>query len=418
MASDAVIRELTAAVESSPDAVELRLHLADLLVQQGSYAAALSHCSNVLARDASNAAALSLLQRCTAGLAAPAEPVAPVGEPKSTFNWSAAEEQVSDIIGPAFVDGNGDGDVPGGESPGRLESEADYDVVGRSTITLADVAGMADVKQRLDVSLLGPIRNPELMRAYKVNARGGLLMYGPPGCGKTYLARAVAGELGANFYPIGIADVLQRWLGESEQALNRIFETARRNAPCVLFFDEVDALGQRRAALSNGSGLRVVVNALLSELDTATTSNDGVYVLAATNMPWDVDPALRRPGRFDRMIFVGLPDAEARAAIVRMNLRDRPVERIDPAAVAKRTDGFSGADVAHVCDTATQLAMADSMRQGSVRPVRMTDVDAALAQIKPSTGPWFDTARNVVEFANGDGTYDDLSNYLRRKKIR
>jgi SpoVK/Ycf46/Vps4 family AAA+-type ATPase len=228
----------------------------------------------------------------------------------------------------------------------------------------------------------------------------------------------VAGELGANFYPVGIADVLQHWLGDSERALNRIFETARRNAPCVLFFDEVDALGQRRAALGNSSGLRVVVNALLAELDTATSSNDGVYVLGATNMPWDVDPALRRPGRFDRMIFVGLPDAVARAAIVRMNLRDRPVERIDPASVAKRTDGFSGADVAHVCDTATQLAMADSLRSGQVRPVRMSDVEAALTQIRPSAGPWFDTARNVVEFANGDGTYDELANYLRRKRIR
>ena len=414
MASDAVIRELTAAVEGSPDAVELRLHLADLLVQQGSYAAALAHCSNVLARDGSNATALTLLQRCSSGLAAQADPdgtsAAPAATPKASFNWSAAEEQVSDIIGPSFVDG--DAEVPDGEG------DSDFDVVGRSTVTLADVAGMAEVKQRLEVSLLGPIRNPELMRAYKVNARGGLLMYGPPGCGKTYLARAVAGELGANFYPVGIADVLQHWLGASEQALNRIFETARRNAPCVLFFDEVDALGQRRAALSNSSGLRVVVNALLSELDAATSTNDGVYVLAATNMPWDVDPALRRPGRFDRMIFVGLPDRDARAAIVRMNLRDRPVERIDPAAVAKRTEGFSGADVAHVCDTATQLAMADSLRQGTVRPVRMGDVDVALAQIKPSTGPWFDTARNVVEFANGDGTYDDLANYLRRRKIR
>ena len=409
MTSDAVIRELTAAVESSPDALELRLHLADLLVQKGSYAAALAHCSTVLARDASNAKALSLLQRCSAGLAAPVEPE-PSAEPKASFNWSAAEEQVSDIIGPAFV--TGETEVPGGEG------ETDFDVVGASTVTLADVAGMADVKQRLEVSLLGPIRNPELMKAFKVNARGGLLMYGPPGCGKTYLARAVAGELGANFYPVGIADVLQHWLGASEQALNRIFETARRNAPCVLFFDEVDALGQRRAALSNSSGLRVVVNALLAELDTATSTNDGVYVLAATNMPWDVYPALRRPGRFDRMIFVGLPDAEARAAIVRMNLRDRPVERIDPASVAKRTDGFSGADVAHVCDTATQLAMAESLRDGVVRPVRMGDIDAALAQIKPSAGPWFDTARNVVEFANGDGTYDDLANYLRRKKIR
>jgi SpoVK/Ycf46/Vps4 family AAA+-type ATPase len=410
MASDAVIRELTAAVERSPDAVELRLHLADLLLQNGSYTEALSHCSTVLAQDASNAAALSLLQRCSAGLAPQAQPAAPSDAPKTEFNWSAAEDQVSDIIGPAFVDTATD--VPDGEH------DADFDVVQRSAVTLADVAGMTEVKQRLDVSLLGPIRNPELMRAYKVSARGGLLMYGPPGCGKTYLAKAVAGELGANFYPVGIADVLQHWLGDSERALHGIFETARRNVPCVLFFDEVDALGQRRSALANSSGLRTVVNALLAELDTATSSNDGLYVLGATNMPWDVDPALRRPGRFDRMIFVGLPDAEARAAIVRMNLRDRPVERIDPASVAKRTDGFSGADIAHVCDTATQLAMSDSLRAGQVRPVRMSDVDAALAQIRPSAGPWFDTARNVVEFANGDGTYDELANYLRRKKMR
>ena len=407
MASDAVIRELTAAVERTPDAVELRLHLADLLIEQGSYADALQHCSAALGNDASNPRALLLLQRCSAGLTGQVAP-APTAS-NAEFNWTAAEDEVSHIIGPAFVE---DEQEPAGED------DTDVDVVGRSNTTLADVAGMDAVKQRLEVSLLGPIRHPEMLQAYKMSARGGLLMYGPPGCGKTYLARAVAGELGASFYPVGISDVLQHWLGDSERALHQIFETARRNAPCVLFFDEVDALGQRRTALANSSGLRVVVNTLLAEMDTATSSNDGVYVLGATNMPWDVDPALRRPGRFDRMIFVGLPDAEARAAIVRLNLRDRPVERIDPASVAKRTDGFSGADIAHVCDTATQLAMADSLRAGEVRPVRMADVDAALGQIRPSAGPWFDTARNVVEFANGDGTYDELAKYLRRKKTR
>lgn len=146
--------------------------------------------------------------------------------------------------------------------------------------------------------------------------------------------------------------------------------------------------------------------------------NDGVYVLGATNAPWDVDPALRRPGRFDRTIFVGLPDAEARAGIVRYHLRDRPAAGIDLKAVAGRTEGFSGADLAHVCDSATQLAMADSMRSGQVRPVSMADVTASLAQIRPSTGPWFETARNVVEFANNDGSYDELAKYLRRRKIR
>jgi len=153
-------------------------------------------------------------------------------------------------------------------------------------------------------------------------------------------------------------------------------------------------------------------------MDSAGAANDGVYVLGATNAPWDVDPAMRRPGRFDRMIFVGLPDAEARSAIVRLHLQDRPVSGIDLKSIAARTEGFSGADLAHMCQTATQLAMADSMSTGQVRPVRMDDIHAALVQIRPSAGPWFETARNVVEFANDDGSYDELARYMRGRKFR
>ena len=402
MAEDALIRELSAAVERNPDAVELRVHLAELLLADGRYAEALTHCSAALTKDSANAAALALLQRCTAALAAPA------GE-KSAFDWSAAEEQVADIIEPAFVEQSGEPDI---------ENERDRDVLAPSDVKLADVAGMKDVKDRLDVSLLGPIRNPELMRAYKISARGGLLLYGPPGCGKTFLARAVSGELEANFYPIGISDVLSRWLGDSERAVHEIFEVARRNTPCVLFFDEVDALGMRRANLQGGSGHRTVVNSLLAEMDPATSDNSGVYVLGATNAPWDVDAALRRPGRFDRMLFVGLPDSEARMEILKFHLRDRPVAGIDLKSIASRTDGFTGADLAHICDTATQLAMADSVRSGEVRPISMSDIHAAMAEIRPSAGEWFDVARNVVEFANRDGAYDDLAKYMRRRKFR
>ncbi len=410
---DPVIRELSTAVERSPDVIELRLHLAGLLADRGRYAEALSHCSAALTQDAGNAAALSLLQRCSAALAGtPVEPAQPAPVPdqpaaKAGFDWTSAEQQVADIIAPAFVQATPD-----------AVSEDDFDALQHSQVRLADVAGMADVKQQLELSLLGPIRNPELMKAYKVSARGGLLLYGPPGCGKTFIAKAVSGELEASFYHVGIADVLHRYFGDTERSIRAVFDTARRNAPCVLFFDEVDALGHRRSALSGTSGMRTAVNSLLEELDSATSSNDGVYVLGATNAPWDVDSALRRPGRFDRMIFVGLPDAEARAGIVRFHLRDRPVAGIDPASIARRTEGFSGADIAHICDSATQLAMADSMRTRQVRPVTMADVDAAAAQIRPSAGPWFEVARNVVEFANNDGTYDDLAKYMRRKKFR
>lgn len=406
MTEDPVIRELSAAVERSPDVVELRVHLARLLADKGRYAEAVGHCSAALTHDAGNTDALGLLQRCSAALSGPG-----AGSAEPQFDWTSAEEQVADIIEPAFVE-------EGGEDSADVVHEGDYDVLQRSTVGLADVAGMAEVKQQLELSLLGPIRNPDLMKAFKITARGGLLLYGPPGCGKTHIAKAISGELGANFYHVGIADVLHRWLGESERSIRSVFDNARRNVPCVLFFDEVDALGHRRSALGGNSGIRTVVNALLEELDSAGSANDGVYVLGATNAPWDVDPALRRPGRFDRTIFVGLPDAEARAGIVRYHLRDRPAAGIDLKAVAGRTEGFSGADLAHVCDSAAQLAMADSMRSGQVRPVSMADVTASLAQIRPSTGPWFETARNVVEFANNDGSYDELAKYLRRRKIR
>jgi SpoVK/Ycf46/Vps4 family AAA+-type ATPase len=400
VAEDAVIRAISDAVERSPDSVDLRLHLAELLCAAGRYSEALAHCTTAVSQDATNATALTLLQRCRDGVSGSA----------LVFDWTAAEQQVADIVEPQFVE-------TGADAAEYLD-ERDTDVLAPSGVTLADVAGMKDVKDRLEVSLLGPIRSPELMRAYKISARGGLLLYGPPGCGKTFLAKAVSGEIGANFYPVGISDVLSRWLGESERAVHEIFETARRNAPCVLFLDEIDALGMRRSGLRGDSGLRTVVNALLAETDSATADNAGVYLLGATNAPWEVDAALRRPRRFDRMLFVGPPDAPARAEIARVHLRDRPAAGVNLALIAARTDGFSGADIAHICATATQLAMADAVRSGQVRPIGMADIDTALAEVRPSAGPWFDMARNVVEFANRDGSYDELAKYMRGRRFR
>ncbi|SII57401.1 Cell division control protein 48 CDC48 [Mycobacteroides abscessus subsp. abscessus] len=404
MANDAVITEMLAAVEASPDVLALRLRVIELLISSRRFAEALNHCTVALQQAPGDARALELLAACSAGLNSPApEPVAA----SAGFDWSAAEDQVADIVRPAFVE----------EEPEPLGPN-DVGALEKSDVRLADVGGMADVKRQLDLSLFGPLRNPELVKAFGVSARGGLLLYGPPGCGKTFLARAVAGELGANFYPVGIADVMHPIFGQSEQRMHEIFEIARRNAPCVLFFDELDALGHRRSQLSGSSGLRPLVNQLLAELDPATESNEGLYVLGATNHPWDVDAALRRPGRFDRMILVALPDEEARIAIVKYHLRDRPLEGINLKSIAKRTEGRSGADLAHICNTATQFAMADSISTGQVRPVRMADIDTAIAQVGASAGGWFDTARNVVEFSNSDGTYDELAKYLRRRRSR
>ncbi|MBA3339579.1 MAG: ATP-binding protein, partial [Geodermatophilaceae bacterium] len=278
------------------------------------------------------------------------------------------------------------------------------------------VGGMQQVKQRLDIAFLAPMKNPELSRLYGKSLRGGLLLYGPPGCGKTFIARAVAGELGANFVSVGISEVLDMYIGNSERNLHDLFVQARRKSPCVLFLDEIDALGQRRSRTFN-TGLRSTVNQLLTELDDVHASNDGVFVLAATNQPWDVDPALRRPGRFDRTVLVLPPDATAREAILRYHLQERPVEEIKLGTLATRTDGYSGADLAHVCETAAERALLDSLKSGTVRRIGMADLDAALAEVRPSTGPWFDSARNVAMFANEGGAYDELVAYLKSRRM-
>jgi len=202
------------------------------------------------------------------------------------------------------------------------------------------------------------------------------------------------------------------WIGASERNVHELFETARRNTPCVLFLDELDALGQKRSHLRSNSAMRGTVNQLLTEMDSVKSNNDGLFVLGATNHPWDVDTALMRPGRFDRLLLVAPPDPEARNAIVRYHLRGRPLEGIDVAKLARRTEGFSGADLTHLCDSAAELALEDSVRTGNARPIRMDDFDRALREVKPSTGPWFEDARNVVMFANEGGRFDDLRDYL------
>ncbi|MFE2956777.1 AAA family ATPase [Nocardia tengchongensis] len=420
MTDDPVIANLLTVLDANPELLPVRISVIELLAARGQYAEALSQCATALAQDPVNAQVTALLQRCTAALAgagsgesaaaAPASVAAPAASDSgfrdaSGYDWDAAEEQVGDIIQPAFVN----------EQP-EPYAEGDVGLFERPKLTLADVGGMEQVKQQLELSLLGPVRNPELAKAFGTSARGGLLLYGPPGCGKTFVASAIAGELGANFYAIEIADILNWYTGRSEHNLKQVFRTARRKAPCVLFFDEIDALGHKRSHLSGSSSLRSTVNQLLTEMDSMTSDNEGVYIIGATNHPWDVDVALRRPGRFDRMVLVALPDLEARVSILRHHLKDRPIEGIDLNAIAARTEHYSGADLAQICKSATQLAMADSIRTGAVRPVRMDDIAAALAHTRPSTGAWFESARNVVEFANNDGSYDELAAYMRARK--
>ncbi|MFD9046278.1 ATP-binding protein [Streptomyces zaomyceticus] len=439
-----LIRSLRAAVAAAPDDVPLRLHFAELLLAEGRNDEAVSEAAVALQHAPGDAGARALMVRAMGLPPAPAvapgttpappaqapAPAAPtrdaatdgpaVGRPATDgpavdrpgFDWDAAEQQVQDLVGPRFLE---DPQAAAGEGPAGDAAAWDVDAPG--SVRLADVGGMEEVKDRLEAAFLAPMRNPELRRLYGKSLRGGLLLYGPPGCGKTFIARAVAGELGANFLTVSLSDVLDMWIGASEKNIHDIFETARRQAPCVVFLDELDALGAKRSR-THHSGLRNVVNQLLTELDgiASGVGNEGVFVLAATNVPWDVDIALRRPGRLDRTLLVLPPDATAREAILRYHLRERPIEAVDLGKLVKATEDFSGADLAHVCETAAEAALLDSARSGSVRLISTKDLLGAAKQIKPSTEPWFAAARNVAMFANEGGLYDDLLAHLKRKR--
>ena len=285
-----------------------------------------------------------------------------------------------------------------------------------SNIYLSDVGGMEHVKKRLNLTFLAPLKNPELVKKYGKKTTGGLILYGPPGCGKTFIARALAGELGAKFISISLSDILDMYIGESEKKLHEIFETARRNTPAVLFFDELDAIGQKRSNLK-ASGMRTLVNQLLNEMDSVDSNNDGVFILAATNVPWDIDSALKRPGRFDRVVAVLPPDEKARAHILKHHLRDTPSADVDVESIARLTPHFSGADLAHLCQSAIDVAFEESLTSGSIRAITSKDFDTPLKEVQPSTRPWFESARNYAMFANQGGSYDDLLTYIKDNKI-
>jgi len=394
-----------------------------VLVLRARVAAAASRLGVVLEPGA--AAAGTALGAPPATFEAPATPATPeapeatdAGEPRVDRYEQPLPEALRDAMAaaPELVD-RADDRI-------RVSSTPDDDAtpvwdVERPTVTLDDVAGLAEVKQHLQASFLAPMRNPELAKMFGKQPRGSLLMYGPPGCGKTFIARAIAGELGANFIHATVADLLGQFFGQTEQAIQSLFRSARESRPCVIFIDEFDAIGGRRSSAggSSAQSLRMITSQLLEEFDGVRASNDGLYVLAATNRPWDVDNALRRPGRLDRTVLVLPPDEPAREAIVLNRLRDKPAASIDVADIVKRTREFSGADLAHVVDSAVEAAFMDSLHTGTPRMITTHDLETAAARTVPSTRQWFEEIKPVLEYGIDDGTHVQLRSYMRKHRI-
>ncbi len=283
------------------------------------------------------------------------------------------------------------------------------------SITFKDIGGLEDVKKQVRRKIINPFQNKRaLFERFKRKAGGGVLMYGPPGCGKTMLAKALANECQARFIEFRAADILDQFVGNAEKRLAAMFREARQTRPAVLFFDEVEALAQRRQFDSTKS-VNTTVSALLNEMDGFSEHNESMLFLGATNVPWSLDSAFRRPGRFDRAIFVPPPDQVAREFILKQLLKDRPIsQNLDLKAIVQKATGFSGADLSALVDTAIDMAIEDSPSVEQLSPLSNGHFNEAFREVRSTVGEWLGQARNFAEYANENGTYDDLSAFLKK----
>ena len=347
------VTELERKLLAAPFDDEVRLRYAELLLAKNEHNEALQQFRLVLMRPATTARAHVGAAQCLLALGHKEDAVAEYATARTKDDFAPIEplEKLSASArraAPVKLSL-----LPASSEPRveELDNVVSIARAQRDRVRFDDVAGMEDLKRTVRIQIVEPFLRPELFAKFRKRAGGGVLLYGPPGCGKTMMARAIAGECRAQFISVGISDVLTMWFGQSEQNLAAMFDKARKSAPSVLFFDELDALAYARSK-TNSEMTRHVVNEFLAQLDGFAADNHGVLILAATNMPWDVDPAMKRPGRFARQVFVPPPDEQARRAIVEMHLKDVPHESVDAAALARATVHFSGADVEGFVDLA------------------------------------------------------------------
>ncbi len=253
-----------------------------------------------------------------------------------------------------------------------------------------DIGGLEDVKQKLKEAVEWPLKYADIFHKMDAKPPKGILLYGPPGTGKTLLAKAVATESQANFISVKGPEFLSKWVGESERAVRETFRKARQAAPCVVFFDEIDAIAPARGSIGDSHVTERVISQILTELDGLEELRD-VTVIAATNRPDIIDPALLRPGRFDRLIYIPPPDKEARKEIFRIHTRKKPLAKdVSIDELAEKTDGYTGADIAAVCNEAVMAAIREYINEGKFDKEKLKNLkihkrhfEEALKVVKP-----------------------------------
>src|SRR5947208_359701 len=263
----------------------------------------------------------------------------------------------------------------GGNRQSQSESEGSADasswiVREKPSLRFDDVAGLDDVKEDVRLKMLYPFQHPELADRFGIRAGGGVLLYGPPGTGKTMLAKATAGEIDATFFRISAADVLSKWVGEAEQNLKKLFDAAASEARSIIFIDEIESLIPARRDEGSSVMQRVVPQILQGMEGFDEKDKSPVLFMGATNVPWQLDPAVLRPGRFDEKVYIPLPDLPARRKMLDIYLSKRPLEEgLDLDTLSNRLEGYSGADIRYICDRAATIPFLRSVATGQEGPI-------------------------------------------------
>ncbi len=273
-------------------------------------------------------------------------------------------------------------------APGGDDAQAETWLIHeRPSVRFDDIAGLESVKEQIRLKLLYPFQNPQVAEQYGIRGGGGILLYGPPGTGKTMIARAVAGEIDAAFFSIKPSEVMNQWVGLSEQNVGRLFAEADRYPLSVIFIDEIESLAPKRRG-QGSTVMQRVVPQILAELDGFEKRKNTLLFIGATNEPWALDPALLRPGRLDRLVYVNPPDLPARRKILELNLKAVPLaEDVDLDSIATRSESFSGADMAALAQRVREKVFTEAVREGNARPLAMADFNTVLANMRPSVRP-------------------------------
>lgn len=267
-----------------------------------------------------------------------------------------------------------------GTENGANDDKKKFSASGKSDVKFSDVAGLQDVKDQIRYNVIEPLKNPALAEAYGIAPGAKIMLYGPPGTGKTFVARAIAGEINAEFFAINCQDLISKYIGESSQQLEALFDEAESHKRAIIFFDEFDSVASKRSDNTDGADAEIsrFVATFLTRVDgfKKSETNEMLLLIAATNRPWAIDSAMLRGGRFDTHIYVGVPDQEAREFMVKSALGASPMEDdVDLRYIAKRLDGFGGGDIKALCEKIKQRAYMRAVKTNSISPITLNDCE-------------------------------------------